>query len=160
MNASRESVSSARGSDSKLVGRLVLVVEDDFTVGAVLKSRLIKSGMRVSLAPTGVSALSLLKFIKPDAVILDLGLPDMSGLEILKTLSTSPEYFDIPVVIITGSDGQAIRSKVDSMGAAAFLPKPLDLPELLDTLQLLFSSDKDETRIDERSQGSDSRSDC
>ena len=79
------------------------------------------------VARTAAQGIALAGSLLPDAVLLDLGLPDMDGFEVLRRLSAHPSTRDIPVVVATADALASTREEVLRAGAAAFLTKPLDV---------------------------------
>lgn len=115
---------ATRGAESPLV----LVVEDEPQVTAFLEASLAASGFRVEHAPTGARALSMAAQYVPDIVLLDLGLPDVDGLEVLRGLRP----WCVAPVIVVSARGQE-RRKVEALDAGAddYIVKPFGVPELL-----------------------------
>ncbi len=110
-----------------LLGRLVLVVDDDGQVRAVL-SRLLQSfGMDVETAPGGAQAMTKLDHGNYDALMLDLDMPGVTGLDVLLHVQRAAPR--MPVLVVTGTyEAERIE------GAVAVLPKPLDPPLLRDAI--------------------------
>ncbi len=108
-------------------GALVLVVEDDVETRAVLVRELGSRGYRTQEAPDGRSALERWQAGRPDVVLLDLGLPDMDGLEVIRRIRRDAMT---PIVILSGR--YAEREKVEALdrGADDFVTKPFGLDEL------------------------------
>jgi len=106
----------------------VLVVEDDRQIVRTLRTSLQARGYEVQAARDGSSALGLLGADGFDLVILDLGLPDMDGMEVLTRMRAFAEQ---PVIVLTVRDSQA--EKVDALdrGADDYVIKPFDMEELL-----------------------------
>jgi len=106
----------------------VLIVEDDAAIGQVLQRSLQLEGYEVSLAPDGVSALEQAYDFEPDAVILDLGLPRLDGIDVAKRIRKDSE---IPILMLTAREG--IESRVEGLDAGAddYLVKPFERQELL-----------------------------
>jgi CheY-like chemotaxis protein len=121
---------------------LILLVEDeaadaDLTIRALQRARLLNP---VRVVPDGESALILLQRQeyegriedrRVDLILLDLGLPRMSGRELLDTLWEDRHLQRIPVIVLTGSDSVQDRLRSYKHGALAFLNKPIDVAELL-----------------------------
>ena len=85
----------------------VLVVEDEVDLATALEYSLKKDGFEVSIAHDGASALSRLeKQPRPNAVVLDLMLPDMGGLDICRHIRKSPSLSDVPVLNFDGQSGR------------------------------------------------------
>ena len=105
----------------------VLVVDDDATVRGLLAKTLEKEGYRVILARNGVEALALAREHRPQAITLDVLMPQMDGWGALKELKADAELRDIPVIMVTvlNERGMAIP-----LGAADFVTKPVDRQRL------------------------------
>src|SRR4026208_213506 len=84
----------------------VLIVEDDAAIGQVLQRSLQLEGYEVSLAPDGVAALEQTYDFEPDAVILDLGLPRLDGIDVAKRIRKDS---DVPILILTAREGPESR---------------------------------------------------
>ena len=108
-------------------GATVLVVEDDDEVRAVLVRELGSRGYRVQDAPDGRAALERWEASRPDVVLLDLGLPDMDGLEVIRRIRRDAMT---PIVILSARFAE--REKVEALerGADDFVTKPFGLDEL------------------------------
>jgi DNA-binding response OmpR family regulator len=106
----------------------VLLLEDDQYIGAIIWKLLAKFEFEVICAPSGREGLEMASSLRPDFVILDLGLPDMSGLEICRRLKADPETLALPVVFFSAQASLAVEALAS--GAAAFLEKPKDIGKL------------------------------
>lgn len=114
----------------------VLVVDDDRAVSGSLGRALRLEGYEVDTVADGGSALRSLTLSPPDALVLDLGLPDVDGLEVCRRLRSAGD--DTPVLMLTARD--AIENRVEGLDAGAddYLVKPFALPELLARLRALL----------------------
>ncbi|HET9720476.1 MAG TPA: response regulator transcription factor [Solirubrobacteraceae bacterium] len=114
----------------------ILVVDDDRGLRDVLRRSLQLSGYDVELAQSGAEALSQLSSRNPDAVILDIGLPDIDGLEVCRLLRR--EGNRIPVLMLTARD--AISDRIEGLDAGAddYLVKPFDVDELKARMRALM----------------------
>jgi DNA-binding response OmpR family regulator len=113
----------------------ILVVEDDPRLADMLSEYLGQAGFRVAVAPLGRAALERLSTAEYDAVVLDLMLPDMDGLDVCRQLRTTS---DTPVLMLTGR-GDAIDRIVGlEIGADDYLPKPFEPRELLARLRAIL----------------------
>jgi CheY-like chemotaxis protein len=109
----------------------ILVVDDDKDVLLGLNVRLRANGYNVVFASDAISAISVARQEKPDAIILDIGLPAGDGFVVMKRLRSLLPLAHIPIVILTGKDPMMNREKALSAGAQAFLQKPVDNDVLL-----------------------------
>lgn len=107
----------------------ILIVEDDNSLQEFLKELLLDNGYSVQLAGDGVSALSLVKKITPDLVLLDLGLPVMSGESVCQEIRK--QYPDLPILMLTAKDNLADIVNGLNLGADDYMSKPFVADELL-----------------------------
>jgi len=114
----------------------ILVVDDDPAVSGSLERALRLEGYEVETAADGTAALHALALASPDALILELGLPDMDGLEVCRRLRSAGD--DTPVLMLTARD--AVNDRVQGLDAGAddYLVKPFALAELLARLRALL----------------------
>jgi DNA-binding response OmpR family regulator len=123
----------------------ILLVEDDPRLAEMLTEYLGQSGFRVTHAPTGRIALEHLAAAEIDAVVLDLMLPDMDGLDVCRQLRATS---DVPVLMLTAR-GDAIDRIVGlEIGADDYLPKPFEPRELLARLRAILRRRVDVRHID------------
>jgi DNA-binding response OmpR family regulator len=113
----------------------VLVIEDDLEINELLGEYLALENMRYLKATTGQSGVHLARTERPDAVILDLMLPDIDGFDVARRLTGSRETFDVPVVILTCMCLDADREKGYQSGALYFMNKPFLPDDLLATVR-------------------------
>ncbi|MBV9112779.1 MAG: response regulator [Hyphomicrobiales bacterium] len=111
---------------------LIAVIDDEETVCRALKRLLIASTLDVMTFSSGELFLQSLAASRPDCVVLDLHMPGMSGLDVLKWMSSTRPC--IPAIVITGRDEEASRASCLAAGALAYLPKPLDHSKLLQAI--------------------------
>jgi CheY-like chemotaxis protein len=123
------------------MARKVLVVDDDPVMHRVLKHYLEQRGYETLTAGTGGQAIEVANNELPDLILLDVGMPDMSGLAALRQLKEQAATRLIPVIVITAHADRTTQLESKISGAAAFLTKPFRLAELLDALQKILPSD-------------------
>lgn len=106
----------------------VLVVDDEPQILRALRTSLEGHEYEVSVAETGEAGLALAAAELPDLVVLDLGLPDLDGAEVIRGLRT---WTDLPVIVLSVREGQS--DKIDALDAGAddYVTKPFDVEELL-----------------------------
>jgi two-component system, OmpR family, response regulator MprA len=113
----------------------VLVVEDDTDIAGVLRRSLDKEGYDVRVAGDGETALDEAGVFAPDAVVLDLGLPKLDGVEVCRRLRTEG---DVPILILTARDALDARVEGLDSGADDYLVKPFEREELLARIRALL----------------------
>jgi two-component system KDP operon response regulator KdpE len=105
-----------------------LIVDDEIQIRRLLRLALESRGYTVHEAENGRIGLQEAAFHRPDAVLLDLGLPDMDGLEVLKALR---EWSDVPVLILSVRDQEGVKIAALECGADDYVTKPFGTGELL-----------------------------
>lgn len=110
------------------IARHVLIVEDEPAMRRVLRLNLTARGYRVELAATGQSALGLARRQHPDLIVLDLGLPDIDGLEVIARVR---DFSGTPILVISARDAPAAEAAVIAAGASGFLPKPFTIDDFV-----------------------------
>lgn len=117
---------------------LVLLVEDEAALAAMLRYNLERQGFRVEEAGDGQEALHRLAEIAPDLVLLDWMLPGVSGLEVCRQMRRRPRTRDVPVIMVTAraEDQDAVRG-LDT-GADDFVTKPFNMDALLARMRALL----------------------
>jgi two-component system, OmpR family, KDP operon response regulator KdpE len=110
----------------------VLVVEDDPELQRALALNLTARGFAVSTASDGTAALNAAAAVSPDVIVLDLGLPDLDGMDIIRAIRG---YTRTPIVVLSGRSGSG--DKVDALDAGAddYVTKPFDVNELVARLR-------------------------
>lgn len=114
-----------------MTGR-VLVVDDDRDVVEILREFLSAKGYEVLTANDGAEALRKVKEERPHLILLDIQMPRMDGLEVLRQLRQIDQ--EVGVIMITGVNEQEIARKAMELGAFDYIMKPLDLPYLEQSL--------------------------
>ena len=107
----------------------ILIIEDDRAISNFISRALTANDYRAITAFTGKAGLSLFFSHGPDLVLLDLGLPDMDGLEILAQLRDLPR--EVPIIIISARDRESEKVRALDMGADDYVVKPFGVSELL-----------------------------
>jgi len=121
-----------------MAGSRVMVAEDDPGLLEVLKVNLEQAGYDVVAARDGVDAYLSLEVARPDAVVLDLSLPRMSGFRLVKLLRRDARWKPVPVIVVTGFAFEEVEEIADE-GIQGFLRKPFEPSDLVDTLELLLA---------------------
>ncbi|MEA2684326.1 MAG: two-component system, OmpR family, alkaline phosphatase synthesis response regulator PhoP [Chloroflexota bacterium] len=121
-----------RGADPGMseqgVKGTVLVVDDELALVRVLALHLESVGYNVLTATSGTEALAHIRQDRPDVVVLDAMMPEMSGLEVCRRVRTDASLSDAHVIILTANAG--FRESSQEVGADAFMTKPFSLADL------------------------------
>lgn len=112
---------------------LVLVVEDDPAIRNLMSTTLKSHDYRFLTAPTGASAIMQVSTAQPDIVLLDLGLPDMDGVEIIRKIRT---WSQLPIIVISARAEDTDKIEALDAGADDYLTKPFSVEELLARLRV------------------------
>jgi CheY-like chemotaxis protein len=125
-----------RDSDEKLVGRTVLLVDDDARNVFALSSVLERRGMRVLTATTGTEAIELIETHPNIAIVLmDIMMPGMDGYQAMEIISSKPEHRRLPIIALTAKAMKGDREKCLEAGASDYLAKPVNTEQLLSALR-------------------------
>jgi CheY-like chemotaxis protein len=115
----------------------ILVVEDEQHIAKFLQFVLTKGGYDVTLAYDGEEALAVFEQYHPDGVLLDLVLPGISGLDVLRQLRSTPSNSRLAILILTASSVEQLAEEVVQAGADSYCPKPIAPSRLLRKLEEL-----------------------
>lgn|GEM_PF-424957 len=120
---------------------LVLYIEDDLANLALVRHVLSRRpGLELLHASRGCEGLELARAHRPDVLLLDLHLPDMTGMEVLAALREEPSLAELPVVVVSASAMPADVERVQAMGIAHYLTKPLDTRAFLEVVGALLDN--------------------
>jgi CheY-like chemotaxis protein len=120
-------------------GKIVLIVDDSVAQASALKWLLEQEGLQVLHAPNGRIGVEMAQQHLPDAIVLDIEMPEMDGFEACRHLKENPQTADIPIVILTvhGDRAGMVLKGID-LGAIDFIPKdPFSYTVILETLRQL-----------------------
>lgn len=109
----------------------LLLVDDDDALAEMYAMQLTASGFQVTTAHTGVEALRVATVVPPDLIYLDLGLPGMTGFEVLERLRTAPNTAEVPIVILTNYSEPDMIKRGQELGAQDYLVKVDTSPAVL-----------------------------
>jgi len=124
-------------SDADLVGRIVLVVDDDARNIFALSSVLERSGMKVLTASNGREALNIVDVTAGIAIILmDIMMPEMDGYQVIETIRARPNLRRLPIIALTAKAMKGDREKCLEAGASDYLAKPVDTEQLIAALRV------------------------
>ena len=121
----------------------ILVIEDDPVALADLQARLEANGYVVARAADAASAMTVVNRERPDLILLDLGLPAGDGFLVLERLRKIKTLAAIPVLVVTGRSDPETRKRVESMGVAPVLLKPVGTEALLGAIRSALETKPD-----------------
>jgi len=120
--------------------KTIYFIEDDPVVVKVYGAKFQREGFRVEVAEDGLAALKNLLKIKPDIVLLDLMMPKLNGVDVLKYIRSTPELKKTPVIILSNAQMTALAQEAAAIGAEKALLKSSCTPSvLLETINSLLS---------------------
>jgi CheY-like chemotaxis protein len=111
----------------------ILIAEDSADAREMMRTLLGLKGYKVLSVENGVRAVEVALMGRPDLILLDLELPRLDGLGVVRILRSHHEFRDTPIVIVSGHDPAGFRQPAIEAGCSAYLPKPIDF-ERLDTI--------------------------
>ena len=110
---------------------LVLIVDDERDLRTLVDFNLRQAGWRTAQAATGAEALARARALEPSVVILDLNLPDVSGMDVCRLLRADPATRDVPILMLTARSAEHDRLQGLELGADDYLAKPFNVRELI-----------------------------
>src|SRR5688572_12447030 len=114
--------------------RSILIVEDDHELRRMFRHALSVEGYAVSETADGINALRFVELLRPDMIILDLGLPLLSGIDVQREIAAHAQTRNILVVVVTGS-----AAALDDLGVTCVLRKPISPDHLIDVVAKCFA---------------------
>ncbi len=118
-------------------GKHILVVDDSPSVRRVVSNMLKQHGWAVQMARDGVEALEMISYEMPATVLLDIEMPRMDGYELISTIRAQEQYRTLPLVVLTSRAAAKHQQRAMSLGASAYVVKPYQDEELLNTINSL-----------------------
>ena len=109
----------------------ILIVDDDEMIAQLASDVLMDSGHACGWVGDGEKALDLLRWRRPDLLLLDQDMPGLTGAQVLRSLRSSAETYDLPVVMFTGISGVEDENAAFHNGAQAYLRKPFEAEALI-----------------------------
>lgn len=119
---------------------LILVVDDEEATRYMLRLLLELDGFRVEEAEDGQVALDKIAAQRPDAVVLDVMMPNLDGITVCRRLRAAPETAVLPIIMLSGKTQESAVAEGLAAGANLYLKKPMDPKELVAALRHLLSA--------------------
>ena len=113
----------------------ILIVDDEPAIRRFLKTALADGEFALFLADNGHAALAAAVTVKPDVILLDLGLPDLDGVEVIKRIR---QWSQVPIIVLSVRDREADKVKALDSGADDYLTKPFGVSELLARIRVML----------------------
>ncbi len=137
-NATDRSAESQKRGRSLFMTRNVLIVDDEPNIVLSLKFLISQQGYEVRTAGSGEEALQALSQQVPDLILLDVMMPKPDGYEVCQKIRATPEWKDIPVIMLTAKGRDVERQKGFAMGADDYITKPFATHELVSRVRAMF----------------------
>lgn len=118
----------------------ILAIDDSPSVRKLVEFTLKSKGFQVASAKDGQEALELMAKEQFDAIVLDINMPRMDGLEFLQTMRPNDAYASIPVIVLTTEGLEADRDRAMELGATAYIIKPFKPTQLLSLVDKMLAS--------------------
>ncbi len=129
------------------MSKKVLIVEDDRFIAEVYRKRLARAGYETEVASNGQKAWDRMAVFRPDALLVDLMLPQMNGIALIKKIRASAEFKSLPIVVSTNAFvGEMIEDSIAAGATKVFNKSTFAPPLLVEVLRELLPLDTEETR--------------
>ena len=109
------------------MARRILVVEDDLLNRMFYSATLEQAGFEVGTVADGALVMGEVKLFGPELVVMDINLPNVSGIELIECLRTDPAHRELPILAVTAYVGKADKERILAAGAADYLSKPVSV---------------------------------
>lgn len=131
------------------MGKKIVLADDEQFIAVAYKDGLTRAGFDVTVAHDGAEALTLIKQVVPDLVLLDLIMPKMNGFEVLKSLKADPALQNIPVIVLSNLSQHTDEQEVREHGAIDFMVKSdISLQDLIARLNTVLGGNSHTTTND------------
>ena len=116
------------------MAKTVLIVEDNELNMKLFRDLLEAHGYQTSGTSNGFEALDLVRKLRPDLILMDIQLPQVSGLEVTRWIKDDPELRSIPVVAVTAFAMKGDEERIREGGCEGYISKPISVPHFLETI--------------------------
>ena len=131
----RSATISGRSPEARQLSKTVLIVEDNELNMKLFHDLLDAHGYRTLQTRSGIDALSLARQHRPDLILMDIQLPEVSGLEVTRWLKDDEELRDIPVIAVTAFAMKGDEERIRQGGCEAYISKPISIGTFLETVR-------------------------
>lgn len=143
----RYAIINGSASPARRAGKLVLIVEDNELNMKLFHDLLDAHGYATLQTRHGVEALQLARKHRPDLIVMDIQLPEVSGLEVTKWLKDDDELRDIPIIAVTAFAMKGDEERIREGGCEAYISKPISVNGFIETIRRFIG----ESRVPNRS---------
>src|SRR5262245_31699534 len=134
-------LSKLNGAADRPTRKKVLIVEDNDLNMKLFNDLLVAHGYGTLQTKDGVEALALIRQHHPDLILMDIQLPEISGLEIMQWIKKDDELRMIPIIAVTSFAMKGDEEKIREGGCEAYISKPISVANFLQTVERFLSSD-------------------
>jgi two-component system cell cycle response regulator DivK len=131
-----------RGAEPRVQQRSVLIVEDNELNMKLFHDLLVAHGYKTIQTRNGLEAMDLARAHLPDLILMDIQLPEVSGLEVTKWIKDDDELRHIPVIAVTAFAMKGDEERIRSGGCEAYISKPISVLTFLDTVRRFIGQSK------------------
>ena len=117
----------------------ILIIDDDRQISLALSVRLKAADFEVQVAPDGEAGLAKLSSTLPDVVLLDMRMPGIDGLEVIRRMRLDPRFASIPVIFVSANAQETAKREALNAGGRFFLEKPFESRVLLEAIDTVLS---------------------
>jgi len=123
--------------DMEESSRASILIVDDSTTNIRVVSNIVKHlNYKIHIAKSGIQALNLLSKLNPDIILMDIQMPNMNGFECCERVTSILSPLSVPVIFLSGSNDENDKRKAKAAGGTAYITKPIDAGELVETIDL------------------------
>lgn len=122
------------------MSKRILVVEDDLLNRMFFSATLEASGFAVRMVTDGAEVLDATKAFRPDLITMDINLPNVSGVQLIKKLRADPAFRDIPILAVTAYVGKGEEARIRRAGASEYMAKPISIRPFLASVDRLLGT--------------------
>jgi two-component system phosphate regulon response regulator PhoB len=115
--------------------RKILIVEDNASLLDILIQFVKRAGYQPLVADTGAAALAWISVTRPDLILIDLGLPDMTGESVIESLKADPRTRAVPIIVQTAFESNERTDRALDIGADEVMVKPINLKTITEVLR-------------------------
>jgi DNA-binding response OmpR family regulator len=124
------------------VAKRILIVDDNRDWVQLLAIRFKAEGYKIDAAFDAMYAMTKIREVQPDLLLLDINMPAGGGISVLKNLRMNVNTFDTPVIIMTGRVDPGVKRVVEKHGISGYFLKPADMNELIKKIKEIFGENK------------------